>query len=93
MPQELDVTSVTVSSLLINLRTREWMIPAFQRDFVWTIGDISSLVYSILESRPIGMATLWQQSDETDLHLEPVSIQDVGKRTELPKAENPSVRK
>ena len=93
MPQELDVTSVTVSSLLNNLRTREWMIPAFQRDFVWTIGDISSLVYSILESRPIGMATLWQQSDETDLHLEPVSIQDVGKRTELPKAENPSVRK
>ena len=66
MQQELEVTSVTISSLLEKLRTREWMIPAFQRNFVWTIGDVSSLVYSILERRPIGMATLWQQPDESD---------------------------
>ena len=76
MPQDLEITSVAVSGLLDKLRTREWMIPAFQRDFVWTIGDVSSLIYSILERRPIGMATLWQQSDESDLPLEPVSIPD-----------------
>ena len=76
MPQELEVTSVTISSLLDKLRSREWMIPAFQRNFVWTIGDVSSLVYSILERRPIGMATLWQQPDESALPLEAVSIPD-----------------
>lgn len=76
MSKELVVTSVTVSDLLDKLRAREWMIPAFQRDFVWSIGDVSDLVYSILERRPIGMATLWQQSDDSDLALVPVSIRD-----------------
>ena len=89
MAQELEVTSVTVSDLLEKLRTREWMIPAFQRDFVWTIGDVSGLVYSILERRPIGMATLWRQSDDSELPLVPVSIRDRDKPTELPGAERP----
>ena len=74
MAQELEVTSVTVSELLEKLRTREWMIPAFQRDFVWTVGDVSGLVYSILARRPIGMATLWRQLDDSELPLVPVSI-------------------
>ncbi|WP_405243691.1 GmrSD restriction endonuclease domain-containing protein [Lentisalinibacter salinarum] len=76
MPHELEVTSTLVSGLLDKLRSREWQIPAFQRDFVWSIGDVSSLVQSILERRPIGMATLWQQPDETALNLEPISVPD-----------------
>ena len=93
MAQELEVTSITVSDLIEKLRTREWMIPAFQRDFVWTVGDVSALVYSILERRPIGMATLWRQSDGTDLRLVPVSIRDRDNPTELPGAENPPATK
>ena len=88
MAQELEVNSVTVSDLLEKLRSREWMIPAFQRDFVWTVGDVSALVNSILERRPIGMATLWQQSDENALHLEPVSIRDREKPTPLPSSKS-----
>lgn len=88
MAHELEVTSITVSELLEKLRTRKWMIPAFQRDFVWTVGDVSALVYSILERRPIGMATLWQQPDLTDLDLVPVSIRDLGQPAVLPGAEN-----
>lgn len=87
MAQELEVTSVTISDLLDKLRAREWMIPAFQRDFVWTIGDVSGLVYSILERRPIGMATLWRQSDDSELPLVPVSIRDRDKPIALPGAE------
>lgn len=87
MAKELEVTSVTVSDLLDRLRSREWMIPAFQRDFVWTIGQVSALVYSILERRPIGMATLWQQSDDSELPLVPVSIRDRDQPTVLPGAE------
>ena len=93
MAQELEVTSVTVSELLDKLRVREWMIPAFQRDFVWTIGDVSALVYSILERRPIGMATLWRQSDDSELHLEPVSIRDRDRSIELPGEQNPPATK
>ena len=89
MAQGLEVTDVTVSDVLDRLRSREWMIPAFQRDFVWTIGQVSAFVYSILERRPIGMATLWQQSDETELPLDPVSIRDRDEPTVLPGAKNP----
>lgn len=81
----LKITSVTVGELLEKLRTREWMIPAFQRDFVWTIGDVSDLVYSILERRPIGMATIWKLSNPDDLRLDAVSIPDLGGQTELAK--------
>ena len=93
MPQELEITSVTVGALLEKLRTREWLIPAFQRDFVWSIGDVSDLVYSILERRPIGMATLWQQADTSELPLEPVSIPDHGGSAELTEADETSARK
>ena len=93
MAHELEVTSTTVSDLLEKLRKREWMIPAFQRDFVWTVGDVSALVYSILERRPIGMATLWQQPELTDLDLVPVSIRDRGQPAVLRGAENPPATK
>ena len=93
MANELVVTSVTVGDLLDKLRTREWMIPAFQRDFVWTVGDVSAFVYSILERRPIGMATLWSQLKDTELKLDPVSIRDRKGRIELPiKGKPPSTR-
>ena len=90
MPQDLEVTSVNVSGLLDNLRKREWVIPAFQRGFVWSIGDVSDLIFSILERRPIGMATLWQQADGSTLELEPVSIPDRERPAELPISESVS---
>lgn len=93
MPQDLEVTSVNVSTLLEKLRTREWVIPAFQRGFVWSIGEVSDLVYSILERRPIGMVTLWQQPEGSTLELEPVSIPDHGKPAVLPEAESASSTK
>ena len=90
MVQELKVDSVAVGELLDKLRSREWMIPAFQRDFVWTIGDVSAFVSSILERRPIGMVTLWQQSDSFEFPLEPVSIRDRDGRTALAEMGTPS---
>ena len=93
MAQALEVSDITVSDLLDRLRSREWMIPAFQRDFVWTIGQVSALVYSILERRPIGMATLWRQPDHSELPLDPVSIRDRDEPTVLPGAENPPATK
>lgn len=93
MAQDLEVTSTNVSDLLDKLRKREWMIPAFQRDFVWTVGNISDLVCSILERRPIGMVTLWQQSDESGLPLVPISVADRNGPAELPGAANPPATK
>lgn len=72
----LSVESITIEELLKRLRTNTWMVPSFQRDFVWSEAQVTSLVLSVIEARPIGMATLWEQPDDSDLKLEPLSIPD-----------------
>jgi len=77
----LYVTDITVPVLMDRLRRREWVVPQFQREFVWSVADVIKLVDSIIESRPIGMATLWEQTSSPELELEPVWIPDaIGRR-------------
>jgi hypothetical protein len=71
---QLEVTAVTVPVLLERLRRREWVVPRFQRDFVWTVADIVKLVASILDSRPIGMATLWEQNSQVSAMVESEAV-------------------
>lgn len=73
---ELKVDSVQVPGLLEKLKLNEWMIPHFQRDFVWSPSNVVQLVLSIIDAQPIGMATLWEQEEKSELALEPVSIAD-----------------
>ena len=73
---KLAVDSIGIAELLDRLRSNAWLVPAFQRDFVWSEADVTSLALSVIEARPIGMATLWEQPDDSDLTLEPASIPD-----------------
>jgi hypothetical protein len=73
---DLGVTSITIEELLDRLKGREWKIPQFQREFVWSVGDVIELIQSILSARPIGMATIWEQPDFTTLELGPLSLLD-----------------
>jgi uncharacterized protein DUF262 len=87
----LYVTDTTVPVLLDRLRKREWVVPQFQRDFVWSVADVIKLVDSILDSRPIGMATLWEQTASPEVELEPVWIPDaIGRRFLAGPSEKPS---
>lgn len=76
----LYVTDVTVPVLLDRLRKQEWQVPQFQREFVWSVADVIELTKSIIESRPIGMATLWEQGPSPEVPVEPVWINDAGGR-------------
>lgn len=73
---QLQVTDINVPNLLKKLKTKEWLVPQFQREFVWSNAAVISLVNSIIDARPIGMLTLWEQQDDSALVLEPVSIPD-----------------
>ncbi|MFT2212350.1 DUF262 domain-containing protein [Rhizobium giardinii] len=73
---QLQVTDINVPNLLKKLKTNEWLVPQFQREFVWSNAAVISLVNSIIDARPIGMLTLWEQQDESSLVLEPISIPD-----------------
>ncbi|MCB9936560.1 MAG: DUF262 domain-containing protein [Planctomycetes bacterium] len=72
------VLSAKINDVLDNLRDRHWLVPEFQRDFVWGPGQVCDLIESIIDGRPIGMATIWEQPEEETLSLEPLSLEDVG---------------
>lgn len=72
----MKVEAVGIAKVLENLRTSGWLVPSFQRDFVWSEGDVVNLVSSIIDARPIGMATLWEQPDESALDLDSINIPD-----------------
>jgi hypothetical protein len=72
----LKVESVGIAQILELLKGSTWLVPSFQRDFVWSESDVVNLVLSIIEARPIGMATLWEQPDDTALTLESILIPD-----------------
>jgi Protein of unknown function DUF262 len=73
---DLKVFDTTVPGVLESLRKGEWLVPKFQREFVWSTDQVSALVQSILDARPIGMVTLWEQEDEQLLEIERLSIPD-----------------
>ncbi|WP_373491054.1 DUF262 domain-containing protein [Parasphingorhabdus sp.] len=72
----IEVKAITIAELLSNLHSGEWLTPEFQRDFVWSNAQIIGLINSIIDSKPIGMATIWQQEDKSELPLEHISIND-----------------
>lgn len=72
----LKVEAVGIAQLLELLKSSSWLVPSFQRDFVWSESDVVNLVLSIVEARPIGMATLWEQPDDSELILESILIPD-----------------
>lgn len=73
---ELQVTDITIPGVLKKLRTKEWLIPQFQREFVWNNAQVIALANSIIDARPVGMVTLWEQNADAPLPLEPISIAD-----------------
>ena len=73
---DLSVHSISIDEVLQFVRQREWQVPQFQRDFVWSIANVIDLIHSILAARPIGMVTLWEQVADFELELEPISLTD-----------------
>lgn len=73
---QLQVMDINIPGLLKKLRTKEWLIPQFQREFVWTNAQVIALANSVIDARPVGMVTLWEQSADAPLPLEPIAIAD-----------------
>lgn len=70
------IADYTVANLIDSLRSATWQVPKFQREFVWDTPAIAGLATSIIDAYPIGMITLWEQSDTNPLDLERLTIAD-----------------
>jgi hypothetical protein len=74
MTRTNEVREITVEQQLGYLRSNRWLVPEFQRDFVWKLEDCESFAASILGGRPIGMVTVWKQAENSGLALEGLSL-------------------
>lgn len=72
----IKIEEFTIAKTIEELREGTWQVPKFQREFVWDTSAIAGLATSIIDAYPIGMVTLWHQSESDPLSLENLSIQD-----------------
>jgi len=72
----IKIEEFTIAKTIDALRSGIWKVPKFQREFVWDTSAIAGLATSIIDAYPIGMVTLWEQSESAPLNLENLSIQD-----------------
>jgi hypothetical protein len=80
----LQVSETNVPGVIKKLKTSEWLSPLFQREFVWSTASVINLVNSIIDARPVGMITLWEQEGKSTLPLEPISIPDRNSSPDTP---------
>ena len=57
----LEVNRLTIRECLDKLKSGEWQVPKFQREFIWNKNQVFELLLSVFVPRPIGMLTLWVQ--------------------------------
>jgi hypothetical protein len=54
----------TIMSILNEVRDQEIVLPAIQRDFVWSEEKVEKLLDSIMRGYPIGIALLWETYED-----------------------------
>ena len=58
-------TPVTIANAIEHIRRNEYLLPAFQRDFVWSAEQIENLFNSLMKGYPISSMLFWKVKGET----------------------------
>ncbi|WP_182883952.1 DUF262 domain-containing protein [Microbispora sp. H10949] len=58
-------TPVTVEEILTSIHRKEYLLPAIQREFVWSADQIRWLIDSLMRGYPIGSFLLWKVEPQT----------------------------
>lgn len=56
--------NISIVSILEQIKNDEIVLPAIQRDFVWTEQQIEQLLDSIIRTYPVGITLLWETYDD-----------------------------
>ena len=51
---------MNIITLLNQVKEGEIVLPSIQRNFVWTVGRVTTLLDSIMRGYPVGIALLWE---------------------------------
>lgn len=55
----------SIEEMLTAIHTREYLMPAIQREFVWGADQITKLVDSLMRGYPVGSFLLWEVKPQT----------------------------
>lgn len=58
-------TPRSIEEMLTAIHTREYLLPAIQREFVWNSNQITKLVDSLMRGYPVGSFLLWDVEPKT----------------------------
>lgn len=59
-------TPMTIKEVIDNIRRREYVLPAIQREFVWDTEQIEHLFDSIMQGYPVGSFLFWKVYKENN---------------------------
>lgn len=58
-------TAVTIKEVLEKIEKRDFLLPAIQREFVWSQDQVLTLIDSLMRGYPIGSFLLWEVGAES----------------------------
>ncbi len=69
----IDVDKKAIEELIPLLESGKYLLPSFQRQYVWDEDDIKDLIDSIINNYPIGIVILWKPSNASVSEIDPFS--------------------
>ncbi len=70
---DIDVDKKTIDELIPDLEAGKYILPSFQRRFVWDEDDVKDLIESTINNYPIGTVILWKPSSISVSEIDPFS--------------------
>lgn len=64
MPAQRMETPITVAEAILAIQKRDYLLPAIQREFVWTAEKIEALFDSLMRGYPVGSFLFWRVDQE-----------------------------
>ena len=69
----IDVDKEEIKEIIPKLETGRYILPSFQRQYVWDEDDIKDLIDSIINNYPIGTIILWKPSHTSSREMDTFS--------------------
>jgi len=69
----IDVDKKEIKEIISELESGKYILPSFQRQYVWDEDDIKDLIDSIINNYPIGTIILWKPSNPSLTEIDPFS--------------------
>ena len=69
----IDVDKKSIQELITEVNSGKFLLPSFQRQYVWDENDIRDLIDSIINNYPIGTIILWKPSTISIAEIDPFS--------------------